>query len=61
MKPPRTGHNAMTKKPTPEQAAQCEKKRIVSVLLERAEAAHKRRAYGEEQRLRDAASLVHSM
>lgn len=51
----------MSKKPTPEQVAQREKQRIVSALLERADHAHERRAYAEEQRLRDAASLVHGI
>lgn len=51
----------MSKKPTPEQAAQREKQRIVSALLERADEAHKRQAYAEEQRLRDAASLVYGL
>lgn len=43
-----------------QQAAQREKQRIVSALLDRADEAHKRQEYGEEQRLRDAASLVHN-
>ena len=50
-----------TKKPTPEQAAQREKQRILDVLHQRADEAHKRLNYAEEQRLRDAFSLVHGI
>jgi hypothetical protein len=50
-----------TKKLSPEQAAQREKQRILDVLHQRADEAHKRLDYAEEQRLRDAFSLVHGI
>lgn len=50
-----------TKKTTPEQTAQREKQRILDALHQRADEAHKRQAYAEEQRLRDAFSLVHGI
>lgn len=42
-------------------AVQRERQRIVSALMDRADEAHKRQDYAEEQRLRDAASLVHGL
>lgn len=50
-----------SRKPTPERVARLEKQRIVDTLLKKADEAHTRHAYGQEQRLRDAASLVHGI
>lgn len=49
------------KKISPHQAAQMEKQRILDALYERANQAHQRQAYAEEQRLRDAFNLVHGI